>query len=155
MTPSDRQTADAITHRFGFVGIVGRPNVGKSTIVNYFLGEKIAIVSSKPQTTRGRILGVLTRPEAQIAFLDSPGLHEPEHALGRLMVEAAKSVLEESDVLIVVIDGRGFTAEDERVFDRVKRSVHHERRDRPQRAALLAINKVDLVKKPRLLPLLH
>ena len=72
-------------HRSGFVGIVGRPNVGKSTLLNYYLREKVAIVSPIPQTTRHRILGVLTREDAQVMFLDSPGLHRPEHALALLL----------------------------------------------------------------------
>jgi GTP-binding protein Era len=139
-------------HRSGFVGIVGRPNVGKSTILNHFLGEKIAIVSPRPQTTRQRILGVLDRAEAQVAFLDSPGLHEPEHALGRHMMEAAKAVLDEADVIVVVVDGTaGITAADEQVFDRIRRAL---RDGRTKRAALLAINKVDITKKPKLLPVL-
>ena len=134
-------------HRSGFVGIVGRPNVGKSTILNYYLGQKVAIVSPRPQTTRQRILGVLTRTDAQVIFLDGPGFHEPQHALGRYMVEVAKAVVDEADVLVVVIDARaGVTAEDERVFSRIRRT---------KRPALLAINKVDVVKKPRLLPLLE
>ncbi|MBI4343807.1 MAG: GTPase Era [Candidatus Omnitrophica bacterium] len=131
--------------RSGFVGLVGRPNVGKSTMLNWFVGEKVAIVSPHPQTTRHRIAGVLHRPGAQVIFLDTPGLHKPQHALGRSMVEAAKAVLEDADVLVAVIDARGLTPEDERVFERVQRS---------RRPALLAINKIDLVKKPRLLPLL-
>ena len=143
------------THRSGFVGIVGRPNVGKSTILNYFLGEKMAIVSPHPQTTRHRVLGVLTQPDTQVAFLDTPGLHEPQHALGRHMLEAAKAVLDEADVLVVVVDGRrGITEEDERVFDRVRQTLRSSPRP-ATRVALLAINKVDLVKKPRLLPLLE
>ena len=143
-------------HRSGFVGIIGRPNVGKSTLLNYFLGDKIAIVSSKPQTTRQRILGVLTRPDAQLMFLDSPGLHRPEHALGRVMVEVAKAVLDEADVLVAVIDGRvGVTTEDERVFDQVKRAIQQTPRDGRTKTALLAINKVDIASKPRLLPLLE
>ncbi len=134
-------------YRSGFVGIIGRPNVGKSTILNYYLGEKIAITSPHPQTTRRRILGVLTRPDAQVMFLDSPGFHTPKHTLGRYMVEVAKAVLEEADVLVVVIDARaGLTEEDRRVFARLRHL---------ERPALLAINKVDLVKKPRLLPLLE
>ena len=134
-------------HRSGFVGIIGRPNVGKSTLLNYYLREKVAIVSPTPQTTRHRILGVLTREDSQVMFLDTPGLHQPEHALGRYMVEVAKAVLEEVDVLVVMIDARrGITSEDERVFARVKQAKH---------PAVLAINKVDAVKKPRLLPLLE
>ncbi len=139
--------------RSGFVGIVGRPNVGKSTLLNHYLGEKIAIVSPKPQTTRHRILGVLTRPEAQVMFLDTPGLHEPQHALGRYMLEVAKSVLDEADILVTMIDARGITNEDERVFDRVKSALR--RGDGSSRAALLAVNKVDMVRKPKLLPLLE
>ena len=135
------------SYRSGFVGIVGRPNVGKSTLLNYYLREKVAIVSPTPQTTRHRILGVLTREDAQVMFLDTPGLHQPEHALGRYMVEVAKAVLEEVDVLIVMIDARrGITTEDERVFARVRQAKH---------PSVLAINKVDAVKKPRLLPLLE
>ena len=131
----------------GFVGIIGRPNVGKSTILNEFLSEKVAIVSPKPQTTRHRILGVLTREDAQVMFLDTPGWHQPEHALGRYMLEVAKTVIEEADMLVVVIDARvGITEEDERVFAKVRQT---------KRPALLAVNKVDLVKKPRLLPILE
>ena len=144
-----------MAHRSGFIGIIGRPNVGKSTILNYYLGEKIAIVSSKPQTTRRRILGVLTWPDAQLLFLDSPGLHQPEHALGRSMLESAKAVLEEADVLVVVIDGRaGVTQEDQRVFDRVKRTLQSPNPDGRAKTALLAINKVDIANKPKLLPTL-
>ena len=134
-------------HRSGFVGIIGRPNVGKSTLLNYYLGEKVAIISPKPQTTRHRILGVLTRDEAQVAFIDSPGLHEPEHALGRHMQEVAKAVIDEADVLLAMIDGRaGLTAEDERLFSRLRQVQN--------RPVILAINKVDIAGKPALLPLI-
>jgi len=134
-------------HRSGFVGLVGRPNVGKSTMLNYFVGEKVAITSPTPQTTRQRILGVLTREDAQVAFLDSPGLHQPKHPLGRYMVESAKAVIEEADVLVAVIDGRaGLKDADRVVFDRVRETT---------RPALLAINKVDVARKPRLLPLIE
>jgi len=147
-----------MAYRSGFVGLVGRPNVGKSTMLNYYLGEKVAIVSPHPQTTRHRILGVLTRPDAQAVFLDSPGLHEPEHALGRHMLEIAKAVVDEADVLVVVIDGRtGMTEADERVFARLRQGLRQSGAGSPggrQQTALLAINKVDVVKKPRLLPLL-
>jgi GTP-binding protein Era len=142
-------------YRSGFVGLIGRPNVGKSTLLNFYLGEKIAIVSPRPQTTRWRVQGVLTREDAQVIFLDTPGLHEPEHALGRSMVEAAKSVLEDADVLLVVVDARrGITPDDERVFAQVRRALH-QAPARATRTALLAINKVDLVAKPLLLPMLE
>jgi GTP-binding protein Era len=137
------------------VGIVGRPNVGKSTLLNALLKEKIAIVSPKPQTTRHRILGALTRGDAQAVFLDTPGLQTPEHALGRHMQEVAKAVLEEADVLIVMIDARvGMTEADEQVFRRVREALRHRGGSRVP-AILLAINKVDLVKKPKILPLLE
>ena len=140
-------TTPAKPFRSGFVGIIGRPNVGKSTLVNQLVGQKVAITSPHPQTTRSRILGVLTRDDAQIAFLDSPGWHKPEHALGRSMTEAAKAVLEEADVLIVVIDGRaGLTKEDENLFSRLKAIG---------KPVILAINKTDIAKKPLLLPLLQ
>ncbi len=136
----------SVAFRSGFVGIIGRPNVGKSTLLNYYLGEKVAIVSPRPQTTRHRILGVLTQPTAQVMFLDTPGFHQPQHALGRFMVEVAKAVMDEADVIVVVIDGRhGLTEDDRRMFARLKYT---------ERPCLMAINKVDLVKKPKLLPLI-
>src|SRR3989338_9264944 len=108
-------------YRSGFVGIGGRPNVGKSPLLNYYLGEKISIVSSKPQTTRHRVLGVLTREDAQVMFLDTPGLCTPAHTLGRYMQEVAKSVIDEADVLVAVIDGRaGVREDDERLFARLR-----------------------------------
>ncbi len=130
--------------RSGFVGIVGRPNVGKSTMLNYYLGQKVAIVTPRPQTTRHRILGVLTRDAAQVMFLDTPGFHRPQHALGRSMLEVAKAVMDEADVIVVVVDGRhGITEDDRRLFARLKQAG---------RPCIMAINKVDLVKKPKLLP---
>lgn len=144
-----------MTHRSGFVGIVGRPNVGKSTLLNFFLKEKIAIVSPKPQTTRHRILGALTREEAQVIFLDTPGLQKPEHALGRHMQETAKAVLDEADVIVVLIDGRvGLTEADEQVFARIKEVLRRRRGEPRMPAVLLAVNKVDATKKPKLLPVL-
>ena len=133
-------------YRSGFVGIVGRPNGGKSTILNYYLGEKVAIVTPHPQTTRHRILGVLTREDAQVMFLDTPGFQQPQHVLGRFMREVAKAVMDEADVLVAVIDGRrGVMEDDERVFARLRQA---------RRPCVLAINKIDLMKKPLLLPLL-
>ena len=144
-------------YRSGFVGIIGRPNVGKSTLLNYYLGEKISIVSSKPQTTRHRVLGVLTREDAQVVFLDTPGLCTPQHTLGRYMQEVAKSVIDEADVLVAVIDGRvGVREDDERLFARLRQALSGGRAgNRAKQHCFLAINKVDVVKKPRLLPLLE
>lgn len=90
--------------RSGFVALVGRPNVGKSTILNAILGEKVAIVTPRPQTTRRRMLGIHTTESAQAIFVDTPGIHRPRHSLGRSMVRAAKSAIPDSDVVIWVVD---------------------------------------------------
>jgi GTP-binding protein Era len=134
-------------HRSGFVGLIGKPNVGKSTILNAYLGQKVSITSPRPQTTRRRILGILTRPEAQILFVDSPGWHRPQHPLGRYLLGVAKNIAEETDLLVTVLDATtGVRQEDEWVFEEVRKSKH---------PALLAINKVDLVKKGLLLPIIE
>ena len=136
-----------MAQRSGFIGLVGKPNVGKSTIVNAFVGRKVTIVSPRPQTTRHRILGILTRPDVQAIFVDSPGWHKPEHPLGRYMLSVAKGVLQEADVLLAVIDAASkLTQEDEWVFEHIRQAK------RP--SCLLAINKVDLVNKRLLLPLI-
>ncbi len=135
------------TFRSGFVGLIGKPNVGKSTILNYFLGRKISITSPRPQTTRRRIMGILTRPDAQIVFIDTPGWHRPENPLGRLMVTTAKGVMEEADVLVMVLEATsGIREEDEWVFNEGRKA---------KRPAIVAINKVDAVKKGLVLPLLE
>jgi GTP-binding protein Era len=92
--------------RSGFVTIIGRPNVGKSTLMNRFIGEKIAIVSSKPQTTRNKIQGVLTRPGYQIVFIDTPGLHKPKNKLGEYMIKVVRNALEEVEAVLFVVDGK-------------------------------------------------
>lgn len=131
----------------GFVGLVGRYNTGKSTLLNAVLGEKLAIISPTPQTTRDRILGVLNRENSQLAFLDSPGSHDPKHALGRMMVEALKSVLADADVLILMIDAqRGIQSEDQRVIQRVRES---------EKPVICAINKSDAVAKSKILPIIQ
>ncbi len=133
--------------RSGFVGIVGKPNVGKSTMLNALLGHKVSITSPKPQTTRRRILGIRTDPRAQVIFLDTPGWHRPKDSLGRYMVSMARNVFEEADVLIAVIDAvSGIKREDEWVFEQIQKS---------RQPALLAINKVDRVKKGVLLPIIE
>src|SRR3954469_2204364 len=91
-------------NRSGFAALIGRPNVGKSTLLNRLTGEKLAIVSPKPQTTRNRILGIVTRPEGQVAFLDTPGIHEAKGGLNRYMVEAAFNAIEEVDLVVFLIE---------------------------------------------------
>jgi len=125
-------------HRSGFVALVGKPNVGKSTLLNTWLGTKLAPVSPKPQTTRSRLLGILTRDDAQVIFVDTPGIHEPRHKLGELMVATAKNSLSEADVILFLVDG-AFppTQGDERVAELM---------DAAQGAPVfLVINKRDLV----------
>lgn len=129
--------------RSGFAALIGRPNVGKSTLLNAFVGQKIAIMSNRPQTTRNRIHGVLTTADAQLVFIDTPGLHTPRHKLGEYMVTAAESALKEVDVILMVTDATENRPDlDKVVIDRL-RSV-----DTP---VYLAINKVDAVSKPDVL----
>src|ERR1051325_711599 len=92
------------SHRSGFVAVVGRPNVGKSTLMNGFLGQKVAIVSDKPQTTRHKQLGILTRADAQIIFVDTPGMHKPQNALGKYMVDTATRALMDADAVLFIVD---------------------------------------------------
>ncbi|MFO0769023.1 MAG: GTPase Era [Nitrospiraceae bacterium] len=134
--------------KFGSVAIVGRSNVGKSTLLNRLLQEKIAIVSDKPQTTRTRILGVAHVDGAQIVFLDTPGLHEPRHLLNRRMVRTTLETFEDADVLYVVVDATSEPGPgDLAVIGHVREAVAKE-----ARPVVLVINKVDVVNKMRLLP---
>jgi GTP-binding protein Era len=135
-------------HRCGFAAIVGRPNVGKSTLLNALLDRKISIVSPKPQTTRHRILGILTQPSAQIVFVDTPGLHaNAKRAMNRHMNKAALASLSDADLNLFVVEALRWTDEDQRVLDELVT------RGRP---ILLVINKVDKVfPKERLLPFIE
>ncbi|GAB4539551.1 MAG: GTPase Era [Anaerolineae bacterium] len=126
-------------HRSGFVAVLGRPNVGKSTLMNAYLGQKIAIVSEKPQTTRNRLLGILTRPEAQVIFVDTPGIHAPLHKLGAYMVETAVRAIPDADVLLFMVDASQPPAgEDALVADAI-------REQGGGMPLILALNKVDLL----------
>ncbi len=136
-------------HRSGFAALVGRANVGKSTLLNQLVGTKVAIVSSVPQTTRHRIVGVRTLPEGQVAFIDSPGFHKAQHKLGQVMLERAREALGEADVLLVVVDAsEGIGPGDRFVLEQV---------DPPRRKApvLLVLNKIDRVNKGKLLPMIQ
>ena len=131
----------------GFVSFIGRPNAGKSTLLNRLVGTKLAIVSDKPQTTRTRILGVRNYPDAQVVFLDTPGIHRPLHRMNVRMVDAAVDTIREVDVLCLVVDvtepvGKG----DRFVLDLVKDA---------KAPVFLILNKIDLIKKARLLPLMQ
>jgi GTPase len=133
--------------RAGFVAIIGRPNAGKSTLLNHLVGQKIAIVTSKPQTTRNRIQGIVTRPDGQIVFIDTPGLHEPSSALNRQMMHEVAAALEGIDVLLLIIDAsRAFPHADQLLLDRAKRF---------EGKTILALNKIDRLPKPKLLPLIE
>nr|MBC7244412.1 GTPase Era [Chloroflexota bacterium] len=102
-------------HRSGFVTLVGRPSVGKSTLLNAYVGQKVAIVSKKPQTTRNRIQGILTRPDAQIIFVDTPGIHQPLHKLGEYMVKTAHKAVPDADVVLSVVDVSVTPTEEDRM----------------------------------------
>jgi GTPase len=131
----------------GFVAIVGRPNAGKSTLINRLVGQKVAIVTSKPQTTRNRIQGFVTRAEGQIVFIDTPGLHSPDSALGRQMMHEVAAALEGIDVLLLMVDAaRTPPHADDFLLDRAKRFAGK---------TILALNKVDGLAKEKLLPLIE
>jgi GTP-binding protein Era len=130
----------------GFVSITGRPNVGKSTFLNAVLGQKVSIVTSKAQTTRNRIIGIKTVGDAQIVFIDTPGIHRPEHKLGALMVKEAKQAIKDVDMVLYMVEprlpGRG-DREVIKLFERLKKPI------------VLLINKSDSVKKNTLLPVME
>jgi GTPase len=132
--------------RAGFVTVVGRPNVGKSTLVNRLVGRKVSIVSDKPQTTRNRILAVVNRPGAQIVLFDTPGIHKPTHAMNRRMVEAAVKSVGQGDVVLWMVDvGESWGPGERYIRELLAKS---------KRPVLLGINKVDTVAKPKLLPVI-
>ena len=130
----------------GFVSLVGRPNAGKSTLLNRFVGQKLAIVSDKPQTTRHRIVGVRNTPAGQLVFIDTPGIHKPMHRMNRRMVDSATETLREVDAAVLIVDATEREGVGDRfVVDLVRRS---------HVPCVLALNKVDRLHKPKLLPLL-
>ena len=134
-------------HRAGFAAIVGRPNVGKSTLLNRLVGQKLAIVSPKPQTTRGRILGVITRQDAQVALLDTPGLHVAKGGLNARMIRLALRTLADADLALFLIEAGppAIDAATRKALDQVKAA---------NKPTLLVINKIDAVPRIQLLPLI-
>ena len=135
---------DNPTYKSGFVTLIGRPNVGKSTLMNHLIGQKIAITSNKPQTTRNRIQTVYTSDEGQIVFVDTPGIHKAKNKLGNYMVNVAERTLSEVDVILWLVEPSNFIGAGERHIIEQLQKVHT--------PVILVINKVDTVKKEELLP---
>jgi GTP-binding protein Era len=136
------------TFKSGFVSLLGRPNAGKSTLLNALVGQKVAIVADKPQTTRTSIQGVLTLPEAQIVFVDTPGIHKADTAINKRMMDAVRAALEERDLLLFLADAsHEVAADDRKAIDLLRKT---------NTPTLLVLNKIDLVKdKASLLPLIE
>lgn len=138
---------DTANFKSGFVAVVGRPNVGKSTLVNSLIGQKIAIMSDKPQTTRNKILCILNLPDAQLLFLDTPGIHKPRHKLGEYMVQTAENTLREVDAVLFVVDateepGPG----EEYILERLAAVTT---------PVILVINKIDKLPRAQVLPIIQ
>lgn len=135
----------------GYVALIGRPNVGKSTLLNNFLKEKLSIISEKPQTTRDAIIGILSRDNFQIIFVDTPGLHEPKTPLGEHMHQSAVSAGVNADMVLVIVDAQsGITAADKKIFRMLKdRNIL-----KKCRWSALLINKIDLIEKQRILEII-
>lgn len=132
-------------YKCGFISIIGKPNVGKSTLMNNILGTKVSIISEKPQTTRNRIVGIKNLPDAQLIFLDTPGIHIPKRKLNEFMVEQAYSAIEEADVILFMIDMQNpYDEEDKLVLERLS----------SEKPVILVINKIDLFKKSEILPVI-
>lgn len=135
-----------VSFKSGFIGIIGRPNVGKSTLLNTILGEKIAIVTDKPQTTRNRIMGIKNLPGGQLIFLDTPGIHSPHTPLNRSMVAAATDTISQVNLILFLIDAAaGVVDGDKAILDKMK--------DSPV-PKILIINKIDLVRRDLILPVI-
>lgn len=131
----------------GAVALLGRPNAGKSTLMNRLLGEKVAIVSKRPQTTRHRLVGILNTEEGQVVFYDTPGIHKPQYRMNRRMVQEATDSLEISDVLCLLVDAtKSFGSGDQFLLDLLEKT------DRPR---ILLLNKIDKIKKHHLLPFME
>ena len=130
----------------GFISVIGRPNVGKSTLINKVIGQKIAIMSDKPQTTRSRIQCILTQDDAQFIFLDTPGIHKPKFKLGEYMLKAAEGTLQEVDAIFFVIDAtEKFGGGEKYILERLSATT---------KPVILVINKIDLLEREKILPII-
>ena len=133
-------------YKSGFVTVIGRPNVGKSTLINKIIGQKIVITSDKPQTTRSRIQCILTQEDAQIIFLDTPGIHKPKFKLGEYMLKAAEGTLKEVDVIFFVIDAtEKFGGGEKYILERLSAT---------SKPVILVVNKIDLIEREKILPII-
>lgn len=133
-------------HKSGFISIIGRPNVGKSTFLNRVIGQKIAIMSDKPQTTRNKVQGVLTTDDAQFIFIDTPGIHKPKHKLGDFMMKVAQNTLKEVDAIIFMVNAEeGFGKGEEFILEKFQ-TVNT--------PIILVINKIDRIHPDQLLPIM-
>ena len=133
-------------YKSGFVAVIGRPNVGKSTLINKIVGQKVAITSDKPQTTRSRIQCILTLDDAQIIFLDTPGIHKPKFKLGEYMLKAAEGTLKEVDAIFFVIDAtEKFGGGEKYILERLSAT---------NKPVILVVNKVDLIEREKILPII-
>ncbi|HVO93412.1 MAG TPA: GTPase Era [Terriglobales bacterium] len=144
--PKDKNNLSA-NFRSGYIAIVGRPNVGKSTLLNHILGEKVAIVSPKPQTTRNRITGIRTTTTSQIVFIDTPGIHQGHSLLNRRMVDVAMQTLDEVDGVLWLLDAHEKIKQEEERIAETLRGV--------ETPVLILLNKIDLISKGKLLPLME
>src|SRR5690349_5284917 len=130
----------------GFVSIIGRPNSGKSTLLNRLVGEKVSIVTDKPQTTRHVVRGIVTRPEGQITFLDTPGIHKPVHRMNERMMKSVRSAMADVDLIGLMVDASSeFGRGDEFTLELLKPVVTKK---------MLLLNKIDRIEKSKLLPLM-
>jgi GTPase len=147
MAETDHKNKKNLSFRSGYIAIIGRPNVGKSTLLNRILGEKVAIVSPKPQTTRNRITGIRTKDSSQIIFLDTPGIHQGHSLINRRLMDTALQTLDEVDGVLWLLDAHSKIKQEEERIAETLRGV--------QTPVLILLNKIDLVSKGKLLPLIE
>jgi GTP-binding protein Era len=148
-----------MSYKSGYVALVGEPNVGKSTLLNSLLGQKLSIVTPKPQTTRHKIAGILTRENLQIVFLDTPGLIKPKYALQEMMMTFANEAIVDADLVVFLVDASDReimgASKNSRAFRLLAASGAQDSRRENEKPVLLLLNKIDLVKKHEILPIIQ